>query len=310
MSSVPYVIGVISYFPDDPSVRIKRKQAHEKQMRWLNDMWPSVDVVQISQNYTRDEEKEAEIALGNGIRRFTQITGPKLGMSGARNRVLDAFYSSDYEYLALMDDDVTVFPYYDAHRFLHDLCLYQHPEEVGMVRPLVPSMVPFKKSNWNARKEVRSFWILRSSMSINPSGVNILGNFRKRFGKSVYFREDMDPSKGEGYEDYDFVLRLRELKIPCHLCQQLVSNPVASDFSVALPGDARQSMHVKNLTSTYDAHPSLRISYSTQSGKLKSDVSKLSTWPKLYVPRSRPYEIQGRLVPKNTHMCLTKKRLV
>lgn len=293
------LVGIISYLPDDLQVRQKRIEVHRKQVDMLNKLFPFCDVLQMNQNYSNSDADACFKSLDNGIRHLCFENHGKLGASNARNRILEKFYSSDYEFLMLLDDDTLVYPYYDSSRFFEDLLQWNGKSRIGMIRPLVPSMVPFKKTNYEQKHVIRDYWILRSSLGINPAGMIILSNLRKNFGKEAYFNEHMNAEKREGYEDYDFVLLLRELGIPTYMCKQIVINSLLSDSSVTFQGSQRKLNHAGNICSVYKNHPKLNVKYQIIDGKVKSDVTKLNVWESEYVPRSIPYDIPPNLVPKN-----------
>lgn len=293
------MIGIISYLPNDLVVRPKRIDAHRKQLVRLNELYPSIDVVQMNQQYSDKDVEKCNSILDNGLREVRHEMHGKLGISRARNNLLKIFYNSDYEFMMLMDDDTLIYPYYDSSRFFDDLLNWADKDSIGMIRPLVPSMVPFKKTNYEQKDVIRDYWILRSSLGINPAGMIILSNLKKNFGHEVYFKEDMKSENCEGYEDYDFVLQLRELHIPTYMCKQIVINSLIPDGSVMFQDNQRKQNHIRNICSVYDCHPKLHIYYQIIDGKIKSNVSKLNIWQSEYIPRSKPYEIPSNLVPKN-----------
>lgn len=298
--SLKVVIGIISYLPDDLKVREKRLSAHVKQLKGFNELFPNVDVLDVCQQYNPSEVELCEAVANNGTRSYTAQQYGKLGACGARNVILKQFYNSDLDFCMITDDDTLLFPYYDVERFFDDLCHYESKSDIGLIRPLIPTMTPFKKQNYQERTTVRSHWILRSSMGIAPFGVFILSNLKKYFGQEVYFDESINPNNCDGYDDYDFVLSLREKRIPSHTCKQLVVRPLVLDTSVAFNGeDLRRKNHAANICATYDRHPSLGVNYKVVDGKVKSDVSKLNVWNPVYVPRSVPYDIPENLKPKS-----------
>lgn len=293
------IIGIISYLPSELELRSKRIKVHVKQCLRLNDLYPEFDVVQIDQGYEPADVDTFNSVLVNGNRSVKHEMYDKLGTSKARNVLLNMFYNSSYEYMLLMDDDTLIYPYYNASMFFDDLLNFKDRSEIGMIRPLVPLMKPFKRDNYKEKDVIYNYWILGSSLGINPSGMVVLSNIKKNFGKEVYFNESMNGS-GNGYEDYDFVLTLRELGIPTYTCKQLIVNPMLPDNSVTFQNtEERKCNHVKNLCSTYSNHPKLRIQYQVVDGKVKSNLLKLNTWKSLYIPRSVPYDIPSNLVPKN-----------
>lgn len=293
-------IGVISYLPDDVQVRRKRLDAHLRQLEGFNSLFPEVDVLDVCQQYEPSEVEACSQVASNGIRKYVPQQYGKLGACGARNVILRQFYNSDLDFCMITDDDTLLYPYYDVERFFDDLCSYEPKSDIGLIRPLIPTMTPFKKQNYQERTTIHSHWILRSSMGIAPFGVFILSNLKKYFNQEVYFDESVNPNNRDGYDDYDFVLELRERRIPSHTCKQVVVKPLVLDTSVAFNGeDLRRKNHAANICATYDRHPSLKVRYEVVDGKVKSDVSKLNVWNPVYVPRSVPYDIPENLVPKS-----------
>ena len=293
------VVGIISYLPKDLEVRQKRIQAHTKQLNRLNELFADVDIIQMDQQYEPADVDWFNSIACNGNRVVSHELHDKLGISRARNELLRIFYNSEYEFMMLMDDDTLIYPYYDSSRFFQDLLSWRNKQNIGMIRPLVPSMVPFKRTNYESKDVIHDYWILRSSLGINPAGMIILSNLKKNFGEEVYFKEDMKSENCEGYEDYDFVLELRERNIPTYMCKQIIINSLIPDASVMFQDNQRKKNHIRNICSVYDCHPKLHIDYQVIDGKIKSNVSKLNIWQSEYIPRSKPYDIPSNLVPKN-----------
>lgn len=307
-----YLIGIISYLPQDVKLRSTRVKTHIKQLNQINTLYPDADVLQISQQYTIEEAETCRKVLNNDRREVSADMYGKLGANGARNTILRQFYNSEYKFLMLLDDDSSLYPYYDAKNFMNDLCSYKYPDQLGLIRPLIPTMTPFKKQNYKIKNVVETHWVLRSSVGLAPFGIFILNNLNRVFGKTPLFNENMNPANCEGYDDYDFILTLRELNVPSHTCNQIVANPLDAHSSVCVDGEeARRKNHAENIVQTYRRHPNLRIKYSVHDGRVKSDVTKLSSWPSVYVPRQHPYSFEQSMVPKNmsNRINVTKKKL-
>ena len=307
-----YLIGIISYLPQDAKLRATRVKTHLKQLNQINDLYPDADVLQVSQQYEQEDAEACKAVLNNGQREANVDMYGKLGANGARNTILKQFYDSEYKFLMLLDDDSSLYPYYDAKNFMNDVCSYKYSDQLGLIRPLIPTMTPFKKSNYSQRSVVETHWILRSSVGLAPFGIFILNNLNRVFRKTPLFNENMNPANKEGYDDYDFILTLRELNVPSHTCNQIVANPLDAHSSVCVDGEeARKANHTENILQTYRNHPSLKIKYDVRNGRVKSDVTKLSTWPSVYVPRQHVYQFEESMIPKNASakISVTKKKL-
>lgn len=292
-------IGIISYLPSDVSTRSKRIQSHAKEMKRLNELYPDVDIVEINQHYEPSDIKFFDRIGCNGKRNYIHNMSGKLGISGARNFLLKQFYESDKDFIMLMDDDTMIYPYYDSSRFLKDLYDNVSPRSVGIIRPLNPVIQPFKLENYKRRDEIHDFWVLNTSMGIMPGGMIILSNIKKYHGVEIYFDENMRSYEGEGYEDLDFVFQLRRYNIPSHRCSQIITNPLSNDSSVMFAGKDRKALHLQNLKSTYDRYTDIGLEYQILNGKMKTNMSKLSISKRIYVPRSKPYDLEPKLLPKN-----------
>lgn len=291
------MIGIISYLPMDLNIRKTRLQTHLKQLHNICSTFPDCSVLCMYQQYEPAEIKQCKQASATSVS-FEYESCEKLGANGARNRILKEFYASDCDFLMLMDDDTTLYPYYDVQNILNDLCAFKRKNELGMIRPVVPFMTPFKQANYEQRNVIENYWILRSSMGLIPFSMIILSNLNKNFNEAVFFDEEMNPQKGEGYDDYDFVWRLRERRIPSHRCQQIIVNPLYSD-SVIYSNTGRKQSHINNVTHVYDKYRHLGIQYTVANGKIKSNVAKLNIYQTEYVPRLHTYTFEQNMIPKN-----------
>lgn len=292
------LVGIISYLPDDLEVRDKRLTTHIKQLENIDSTFDNMDFLTIYQNYSELEIQQCEARIINKSNTSTYQTHKALGANPARNIILKEFYSSDYEFLMLMDDDTVFYPYYDVKYLFSDLLAYRNKTNIGMIRPCVPFMSPFKESNYKDRSTIEQCWILRSSMGLIPFCMIILSNLKENFGKEIFFDEVMNPRKGEGYDDYDFVFRLKEQNIPSHRCQQIVVNPLYSD-SVVYSDETRRKQHIDNICNVYNRYPKLNVKYTVVEGKVKSDISKLSNYLPLYIPRQQVYVFESGMIPKS-----------
>ena len=91
------IIGQISYLPNN-ELRTKRFEAARTQIEWLHKVLPNVKILSVCQNYTQDECD----MLGSDV--YLSYDTP-IGAGKARNKILEKFYNSDYDWLFLCDDD-------------------------------------------------------------------------------------------------------------------------------------------------------------------------------------------------------------
>ena len=159
------VIGIISYLPDDKKIRSSRIAKLSKLLWQCNYIFPSLPIMIIAQNW-----KNLKVT-GNNV---TLYHYDKLGIVGARNKLREHFLQSDYNYLIMLDDDVSVIggPQ-DGIEYLRQLHLYKD-----------------------------GFW------EFNLTLLKLFAISRSLFEKEK-FDENINPEKGEGFEDRIFVNKLR-----------------------------------------------------------------------------------------------------
>lgn len=215
------LVGIISYFTNDEKLREKRKKAHKDQLDWIYNTLPNPYVVVCAQNY-RPEDFDPR------VNKYIDEGNIPIGPCKARNIILRELYASDEDFFIMLDDDTYPYPYYDSYQFFQDL---PNPEfrKLDVIGALVPQQVPFKKSNYMdpnllthhlfVRKPVRQLQFL------------ILNNFRKLYNEEIYFDENMDPKKGTGQEDEDFLIQILAKGYTMMNCNTLIQNSPAYEAS-------------------------------------------------------------------------------
>ena len=136
-SSIKKVFGIISYFPDEDSdyhieMRRERSRRFRELLFKLEELWPSVDIMIIAQNW-----QDFELPVIKN--KITAYHYGKLGILGARKELRKRFLNSDYEYLIMLDDDFIVSST-DPQAFLDEID--KHPDGFGAIR-MPPSPLPF-----------------------------------------------------------------------------------------------------------------------------------------------------------------------
>lgn len=319
------LIGIPSYLPSDVVLHRKRLNAHCKQLREIRDMFPFTDIVEIDQMYSEGDVRTVRGIMKGDMRgTYENVTFNRgLGVGGAKNKILEYFYSHDYDILFLWDDDAFVYPYYGVDKFPSDLLNYflNHRNQMLLIRSLAPMQVPFKLQNYRVRNEVKQGWLLNPSITVSASGGFILTNTKKYQGYEVYIDESLNPSEGTGYEDYDFFLSLLEKGVSSYICNQMVcklylnnSSTIFSKNTVVDDSkEVRLSNHSKNLMAVYDRHPNIGIRYHLIDNHLKTNIGNLPKPHPLYVPRAERYEFTKNLIPSESLTAedrITRKSLI
>ena len=151
------VVGIISYFVEDTEVREYRKHKLLRLLQRLNSLF-NLPIHIIAQNYNKED-----IETISKINNVTLDLHDKLGISGARECLRQWFVSSFFDYIILIDDDVTL-KGYDGTEYLKQID--QHPN----------GFIEFTKSR-------------HQLMAIS------------KYCYSQVAYTDVEPERGEGFED-------------------------------------------------------------------------------------------------------------
>ncbi len=188
------MVGRISYFPDDVKLREIRSKTEQRARKDLINILPKdIKIIKIAQNYHKEEINDDEDVH----------VYDKLGVSKARNIILEQFYNSDFDYLLINDDDNAFYPYYNIDLFFKKLtedsfCKKLVERKVHCIRPIEPQYEPFKKENEKLYCDER-FVFKQCSLS-NLTGAYIFINFKKYFHQEFYFDENIVVNKDDNAE--------------------------------------------------------------------------------------------------------------
>ena len=193
------LVGIISYLPSDTTKRTKRLKASTLQLEWLHKVYNKPNVLFIAQNYA---ENELPIKYENII---IDRYDKGLGCGGARNKVLEKFYSSDYDWLLLMDDDTIIDDKYFPELFMHDIIdNFEKFNGIDAVNAVEPEYQPYKKNNYIDKANLTHYKFTKRPIN-SGSATLLLRNPRKYFNEEPYF-SNPDANIGEGTEDVEFRL--------------------------------------------------------------------------------------------------------
>lgn len=190
------LIGIISYLSDNPTLREKRKKVHSAQLDWIWENISDPHIIVCAQNYNQED-------FDSRVEKY--IIKDPIGPCRARNVILKELYASDEDYFMMMDDDSFLYPYYDPKSFFQELSNEEF-RKLDVIGCMIPEQVPFKKPNY-LEPELLTHYIFHRK-PIRQLQVLIMNNLRKRYGEEIYFDENMDPKKGTGQEDEDFLIQL------------------------------------------------------------------------------------------------------
>ena len=161
MSKTSSVFGIISWFPDKEPARTQRIARLNKMFEQIRDLFGDVKYLIVAQNW-RDYKLPDFVVANATIYRYN-----KLGILGARKTLGKHFLESSYNYLIMLDDDIILETSKDFNKEYFFDELNKHPN--GFV---------FLKYGWSLTFCAVSKYIYSKSPMC-----------------------DIDPEKGEGYED-------------------------------------------------------------------------------------------------------------
>lgn len=123
------VFGIISYFPDEDSaihieMRRERSRRCSELLYKLEELWPTIDIMIIAQNWKNYEPPITKNSL-------TVYTYDKLGILGARKELRRKFLNSPYDYLIMLDDDAII-KTDNPQGYLDEID--KHPQGVGFIK--------------------------------------------------------------------------------------------------------------------------------------------------------------------------------
>ena len=137
-SSIKKVFGIISYFPNNDSdyhieMRRERSRRFRELLFKLEELWPSVDIMIIAQNWQ-------DFQLPNIKNKITTYHYGKLGILGARRELRKRFLNSNYDYLIMLDDDFII-EANDPQAYMD--AIDNHPNGFGALKRYPPSPLTF-----------------------------------------------------------------------------------------------------------------------------------------------------------------------
>ena len=164
--------GIPSWLPDEEPARTQRKERINRLFKQLNDLWPTIDILVISQNWQDFKPVETR------NKQIIKLYKP-LGILGARNALREEFLALVYDYLIMFDDDAII-KCDNKHAHLDFITeIEKHPKGFCFVHGINSKYHPY------------------IGAQLNLCAVS-------RF---IYEQEpmvDIDPQKDEGYEDSIF----------------------------------------------------------------------------------------------------------
>lgn len=276
------MIGVISYLPNNKELREKRLKVRKIQSEWLKHTFPDKEIFVVAQNYTKNEllSYETNILLNEGI-----------GVGNARNILIDKFYQSDFSHLMILDDDVTIYDYYNPIEFIYDLD--KNPERysnLDVILASTPQYNAFKKDMFKDKYNRTHFKFTKNS----PYWANEIVIFKK-FNEPFYY----DDINAWHVEDADMNIRLMKNGYKVYVANFLQMKVLLScdgNNSVVFEGNrSEKEIELRlHLAERYN----IPVKGNTVQFKKALDDWGVKYDTPIYIKRITDYEFPKNLIPK------------
>lgn len=288
------MIGQISYLPNN-ELRTKRLEAARTQIEWLHKVLPNTKILSVCQSYT---QAECDM-LGSDM--YLSYDTP-IGAGRARNRILEKFYNSDYDWLFLVDDDTIAYPYYEYENFFSELSNnIDKFKQLDAISAIEPEYHPYKKLNYEDKGNLTHFKFEPRELN-SGSATSFIRNIKKYYNKEIYY-PNTDANKGEGREDIEFLLNWLLSDLNWYNMDTWIRKSLCFDQSSIFGKDtkARDKLLMHDLDMVCEKYKEYG---------LKRDVNGRITWGNfnkafnktqkvLYIERESPIEFDENTTPKS-----------
>ena len=287
------MIGQISYLPNN-ELRTKRFEAARTQIEWLHKVLPNVKILSVCQSYTQDECD----MLGSDI--YLSYDTP-IGAGRARNKILEKFYNSDYDWLFLCDDDTILDDKYHYENFIEELSNNEKKfSGIDAVSAIEPEYHPYKKLNYEDKGNLTHFKFEPRELN-SGSATSFIRNIKKFYGKEIYF-PNIDANKGEGREDMEMLFSWLKAGLTWYNMDTMIRKSLCFDKSSIFGADTkkRDKILMKCLDNICERYAEDGISRGIN-GQItwKNFNERYNKSQKvLYIKRDKPIEFEDNVIPK------------
>lgn len=217
------MIGSISYLHPDMYFLEERISYHEQQVR----MWERFNEGCPFYRTEISWDKSTEKALFTSQLDLHSIkVDAPCYVGKARNKILQVFYNSDFDYLVLCDDDCVFDPEEECFDFIRNLGpIHAKREELF----IFPPETFFNKGdllNRALKRQEIPGYLIKPSAALHGMAICMIPNIVKYGNQPVFFHE-MDTSESDTpTEDASFLAQWFKLKCPAYDMMFLFSNPL------------------------------------------------------------------------------------
>ena len=295
------MIGQISYLPNN-ELRTKRLTASRTQLEWFNNLLPNTKTMVVAQAYTSDE-------LPDKNKYDVLAYDEPIGAGPARNKVLEYFYQSDYDWLLLCDDDTILDAKYHYENFIFEIV--NNPEKfkgIDAVSAVEPEYHPYKKLNFQDKGNLTHYKFEPRELN-SGSATSIIRNIKKYYNDEWYY-PNIDANKGEGREDIEALLAWLKKGYTWYTMQTMIRKSLCFDKSSIFGGDTKKRdailMHDLDVICGRYENDGLCRKVNGQINWKGFNERYNKSKKVLYIPREVPIEFEDNVIPKEKNLNIPK----
>lgn len=205
MGKVMY--GTICFIPPDGKRKAQRIANHRKQLDWLSTFLTPDDLYyRVESAWGTDSDYDC---LNDAPFNITHLQVGAAYPGANRNVLLQKLYESDYDWLVIMDDDRSLYPYFNGEEFFTKELKGPDGDRLAaagtIIKALTPMTEPFKKQCVEFPKRHEAWFLSKST----PSGflqIACIPNLVKYGYEPVYMNGETSCLPGSPPEDVQFEL--------------------------------------------------------------------------------------------------------
>ena len=199
--------GTISYIPPDAERKAMRIANHRKQLDWLSTFLTPDDLYyRVESAWGDDSDYDC---LNDVPFNIKHLKNGAAYPGANRNILLEELYTSNYDWLVIMDDDRALYPYFNGEEFftkeLKGPDGDRLAKEATIIKGLHPMVEPFKKQCIEFPKK-KEAWFMAKSSPLGFLQIACIPNLVRYGYEPIYMNGETSCQLGTPPEDVQFEL--------------------------------------------------------------------------------------------------------
>lgn len=303
------LVGIPSYNQDIETWSLRFEECI-KNLETIYSVCPGLEVVVSTQLWTKENFDALEPFKDKFRFKFFNSDAP-LGVDGAKNKILDYFYSTDYDYILMCDDDVRFLPSYGSLDIIKLLAKKNPDLSADMIR-LEDCKQPYKQRVLESKELVENNIVLRYGCTWLGM-IHILKNLRKYYNLPkdhwCYYYYQNPIIDGKQYKVHDDMFRKEVMRLYGFKVYGLLGGLFYFNFDASTvqpdvgynkkdPEEALRARQAVKLRQegTYEAIKTicfkenlLDVKKDASIWSIRSKERQRETKPQVLIPRETPY---------------------